>query len=83
MPLGGPRCGNVWVCSNPVPSSRNPSWGVHCQLPVTHPADVLSLAVYKRTDAGVSKVRLHTLHLVLGLPLDEFIPHHFYHSLTR
>ena len=43
----------MWACSCPIPPSRSPSWGVHCQLPVRHPADVLSLSLYKRTELGL------------------------------
>ena len=43
----------MWACSCPIPPSRSPSWGMHCQLPVRHPADVLSLSLYKRTELGL------------------------------
>ena len=43
----------MWINSCPTPPSRAPTWGVHCQLPIRSPADMLVLALYKRTELGI------------------------------
>ncbi len=49
------RCGQVWVLSSAVPASRAPTWGLHCQLPINHPADMVSLCLFKCTSSSQNK----------------------------